>query len=90
MRLLVFRCFCSFSFSSRENDFLIIVAGFQTVQNVAGDTLGTIYLDIEDRPSKSLGPCHFTVRCSKLVSWRSFTWFWFFSLRCSFWAEFFI
>lgn len=31
------------------------------------ETLGFIYLDIENRPTKNIGPCHFTVRCSKLV-----------------------
>ncbi|VDN43954.1 unnamed protein product [Gongylonema pulchrum] len=29
--------------------------------------LGTIYVDLEERKTKSSGDCHFTVRCSKQV-----------------------
>uniref|UniRef100_A0A7I4YMA9 Peptidase_M3 domain-containing protein n=1 Tax=Haemonchus contortus TaxID=6289 RepID=A0A7I4YMA9_HAECO len=36
--------------------------------------LGTVYLDIDRRPTKAVGDCHFTVRCSKQLkdnSWQT-------------------
>ncbi|KHN84723.1 Mitochondrial intermediate peptidase, partial [Toxocara canis] len=38
------------------------------VYDSSGAVVGYIYLDIESRPSKNVGDCHFTVRCSKQLS----------------------
>jgi len=44
---------------------------FQKVYKEEGNIfLGTIFLDLDSRPSKVQGDCHFTIRCSKLVSGR--------------------
>lgn len=43
------------------------VYAFQNVFDAADQFLGTVYLDIDRRPTKAVGDCHFTVRCSKQV-----------------------
>ncbi|VDO30079.1 unnamed protein product [Haemonchus placei] len=44
------------------------------VSSADGQFLGTVYLDIDRRPTKAVGDCHFTVRCSKQLkdnSWQT-------------------
>ncbi|VDK56864.1 unnamed protein product [Anisakis simplex] len=53
---------------SAETKFIL----FQSIWNEVHDSndalMGCIYLDIEQRQSKGVGDCHFTVRCSKQLS----------------------